>query len=54
MVFAIVCAKKYGNDPAAYDTEEQKTNLYSNADWALRAYFGEDETVMEFWIWEKI
>ena len=22
--------------------EEQKTNLYSNADWALRAYFGED------------
>jgi len=42
VVFAIVCAKKYGNDPAAYDTEEQKTNLYSNADWALRAYFGED------------
>ncbi len=42
VVFAIVCAKKYGNDPAAYDTEEQKANLYSNADWALRAYFGED------------
>jgi hypothetical protein len=42
VVFAIVCAKKYGNDPASYDTEEQKTNLYSNADWALRAYFGED------------
>ncbi len=42
VVFAIVCAKKYGNDPAAYDTEGQKTNLYSNADWALRAYFGED------------
>ena len=42
VVFAIVCAKKYGNEPAAYDTEEQKSNLYSNADWALRAYFGED------------
>jgi hypothetical protein len=42
VVFAIVCAKKYGDDPAALDTEEQKTNLYINADWALRAYFGED------------
>lgn len=42
VVFAIVCAKKYGDDPAYMDTEEQKTNLYINADWALRAYFGED------------
>ncbi len=42
VVYAVVCAKKYGNDPAAIDNEEQKTNLYSNADWALRAYFGED------------
>ncbi len=42
VVFAIVCAKKYGNDPAAYDTPEQKLNLYSNASWALRAYYGED------------
>ena len=42
VVFAIVCAKKYGSDPAYMDTEEQKTNLYINADWALRAYFGED------------
>ncbi len=42
VVFAIVCAKKYGNDLASLDTEEQKANLYSNADWALRAYFGED------------
>jgi hypothetical protein len=24
------------------DTDEQKINLYSNADWALRAYYGED------------
>lgn len=43
VVFAIVCAKKYGADPANLDTEEQKTNLYLNADWALRAYHGEDK-----------
>lgn len=42
VVFAIVCAKKFGNDPASIDNEEQKTNLYINADWALRAYYGED------------
>mgnify|MGYP003444833212 CR=1 FL=1 len=42
VVFAIVTAKKYGNDPASLDIEEQKTNLYINADWALRAYYGED------------
>ena len=42
VVFAIVCAKKFGTDPAALDTKEQRTNLYSNADWALRAYFGND------------
>lgn len=42
VVFAIVCAKKFGEDLASLDTEEQKTNLYLNADWALRAYFGED------------
>jgi hypothetical protein len=42
VVFAIVCAKKFGPDPANLDTEEQKTNLYVNADWALRAYYGED------------
>jgi hypothetical protein len=42
VVFAIVCAKKYGTDDAALDTEEQKINLYASADWALRAYHGED------------
>jgi len=42
VVFAIVCAKKFGPDPANLDTEEQKTTLYTNADWALRAYHGED------------
>ena len=43
VVFAIVCAKKYGNDPMNLDTPEQKINLYSNAEWARRAYFGEDK-----------
>ena len=43
VVFAIVCAKKFGPDPANLDTDEQKTNLYANADWALRAYHGEDK-----------
>ncbi|NUN08720.1 MAG: hypothetical protein HUU54_06035 [Ignavibacteriaceae bacterium] len=42
VVFAIVAAKKFGNDPAALDTDEQKKNLYANAEWALRAYHGED------------
>lgn len=42
VVFAIVTAKKFGTDLASLDTEEQKTNLYINADWALRAYYGED------------
>jgi hypothetical protein len=42
VVFAIVTAKKYGDELASLDTEEQKTNLYISADWALRAYFGED------------
>jgi hypothetical protein len=42
VVFAIVCAKMYGNEDQWLDTDEQKINLYSNADWALRAYYGED------------
>ncbi|MFZ2324033.1 MAG: hypothetical protein WAV89_10085 [Ignavibacteriaceae bacterium] len=42
VVYAIVCAKKYGTDAAAIDNEKQKTNLYSNSSWALRAYYGED------------
>ena len=42
VVFAIVTAKKYGDDLASLDTEEQKSNLYLSADWALRAYYGED------------
>jgi hypothetical protein len=42
VVFAIVTAKKFGTDPAALDTDEQKTNLFTSAEWALRAYHGED------------
>ncbi len=42
VVYAIVCAKKYGSDPSTLDSPEQKLNLYSNAEWALRAYYGED------------
>jgi len=43
ITFAIVAAKKYGNDPALLDTYTQKKNLISNAGWALRAYNGEDK-----------
>lgn len=42
VVFAIVCGKKFGNDPAALDTRAQRNTLYANADWALRAYYGND------------
>jgi hypothetical protein len=42
VVFAIVCAKKYGTDLASLDSWEQRQTLYSNADWALRAYYGND------------
>ena len=42
IVYAIVCAKKFGNDPAALDLDEQRTNLNNNVDWALRAYYGND------------
>ncbi len=43
VVFAIVLAKKFGYDDPSLDTEVQKSNLYSNASWALRAYNGEDK-----------
>lgn len=42
VTFAILCAKKYGNDLPSLDTKEQRTNLYNNASWAIRAYNGED------------
>ena len=43
VVFAIVAAKKFGDEPAAIDNDEQKKNLYINGGWALRAYNGEDK-----------
>ncbi len=42
IVYAYVAAKKFGYDNPALDTDVQKTNLYSNAGWAIRAYNGED------------
>jgi hypothetical protein len=43
VVFAVVCAGKNGNEPNNADTELMRRNLYSNADWAQRAYDGEDK-----------
>jgi len=43
VVYAVVCAKKFGDEPTANDTRLERNNLYSNADWALRAYFGNDK-----------
>lgn len=42
VVFSIITAKKFGTDPAALDNEDQKFNLYTSGEWALRAYYGED------------
>jgi hypothetical protein len=38
VVFAVVCAKKWGTDPASYDSAYQRKELYLNAGWAQRAY----------------
>ncbi len=43
VAFAIVCAKKYGNDATSLDTRDSRNTLYNNADWALKAYFGNDK-----------
>jgi hypothetical protein len=42
VVFAVVCAKKFGTDPASLDTKLQRKNLYANAGWAQQSYNGED------------
>lgn len=42
VVFAVICAGKFGNDPNDADTEQSKQNLYTNAFWAQTAYNGED------------
>ena len=43
VVYAVVCAKKFGGEATALDTRLERTGLYSNADWALKAYFGNDK-----------
>jgi hypothetical protein len=42
IAYAVVCGKKYGDEPTSADTRLERTNLYSNADWALRTYYGND------------
>jgi hypothetical protein len=42
VVFAVVCAKKFGSGPASNDTRVQRQTLYANAGWAQQAYNGED------------
>jgi hypothetical protein len=42
VVFAVVCARKYGTEPARLDTRDQKKTLVSNAGFAQQAYQGED------------
>lgn len=42
VVFAIVTAKKYGQDHARFDTPEQRSILFTNLDWAQKTYDGED------------
>lgn len=43
VVFAIVCAKKYGADPTKDDTELSKKNLFQSSNFAQQAYDGEDK-----------
>lgn len=43
VVFAIVTAKKYGNDPTADDTQLAKSNLFRGLHFAQQAYDGEDK-----------
>ncbi len=43
VVFAIVAAKKFGNDPTADDTQLAKSNLFRGLHFAQQAYDGEDK-----------
>ncbi len=43
VTFAYVAAKKFGSDLPSLDSKLQKKNLFDNAGWALRAYYGEDK-----------
>ena len=40
VVFGMICAKKYGNDPQSWDSTYQRTTLHINADWCQKAYDG--------------
>ncbi|MBI5216365.1 MAG: hypothetical protein HY960_11485 [Ignavibacteriae bacterium] len=42
VVFAVVCASKFGSEQPQFDKVEQRKNLYANASWAQQAYNGED------------
>jgi hypothetical protein len=43
VVFAVVAAAKGGDDPNWMDTEANRSQLLTNADWAQRAFDGEDK-----------
>ena len=42
VVFAVVCAKKFGTQPAYADLPDQRKTLYANGQWAQQSYQGED------------
>jgi hypothetical protein len=42
IAFAVVCAKKYGGQPASLDLPLQRQTLYANAKWAQQCYQGDD------------
>ncbi|HLX11946.1 MAG TPA: hypothetical protein VKS81_03955 [Bacteroidota bacterium] len=42
VAFAVICAKKFGHDPANFDTPAQRQTLYANSLWAQQCYQGED------------
>jgi len=46
VVFAVVCAKKYDDgNPTSADTDQQKSILVKNAQWAQAAFNGEDRNM---------
>jgi hypothetical protein len=43
IVYGVVCAKKSGTDPQSWDSTYQRVELHNHADWAQKAYNGEDK-----------
>jgi hypothetical protein len=43
VIFALICAKKYGTDPTPSDTDPAKRNLFRSWAFAQQAYDGEDK-----------